>query len=415
MIGKLPHPLAPSPYTERGNKSPLPLWERVRVRGDSPSTTAVGMRRIRPSLPASLPSRERGEQIPTPALPVDGEGVPVSPSSAVSVTPLSPVSVPPLTGGLQGRLVLALLLLLLLALALPTAAFADPRTHIVQPGDTLANIAFRFNTTVEELRHLNGLTDADLIRVGQELIVVPGERVHRVANGQTLLDIAAIYGLNAAQIADYNRLGNPDLLGVGQELVIPPRGAGASAPDSRPTRQRVWVPYRSQFDGSAYEQANCGPATLGMLMSFYGEHWTTSSIRRSIIEHSGVPSTDAGSTWEDIAYAARQRGFTTLGLFDGLGGYKKWTFADLMQQVDQGRPVMLLVRFWSLPGQGEKEWYGDHYIVFLGMTPGGEVVYHDSAWRGQQGGYMVMSREQLERAWTRTSIGVQYSAMVLVW
>jgi LysM repeat protein len=236
-----------------------------------------------------------------------------------------------------------------------------------------------------------------------------------VANGHTLLDIAAIYGVNAAQIASYNRMANPHFVAVGQDLVIPPRGAGASAPDSRPTRLRVWAPYRSQFDGSPYEHANCGPATLSMLMSFHGEHWTTASIRRSVVQYSGMPAYDTGSTWEDIGHAARQRGFTTLGLFDGIGGYRQWTFADLMREVEQGRPVMLLVRFWSLPGHNEKEWYGDHYIVFLGTTPGGEVVYHDSAWRGEQGAYMVMSREQLERAWTRTSIGVQYSGMVLGW
>ncbi|MCL4535511.1 MAG: C39 family peptidase, partial [Bacteroidetes bacterium] len=157
------------------------------------------------------------------------------------------------------------------------------------------------------------------------------------------------------------------------------------------------------------------PATLGMIMSFYGEHWSTTSIRRSVVEHSGIPSYDAGSTWEDIAYAAQKRGFTTIGLFDGMGGYRRWTFDDLMQQVQQGRPVMLLVRFWSLPGHEQKAWYGDHYIIFLGTTPNGDVVYHDSAWRGDQGGYLVMSREQLDRAWTRTSIGVQYSAMALAW
>ncbi len=316
-----------------------------------------------------------------------------------------------------GRLgvVLALALFLSLAALPPLAAHADPRTYTVQPGDSLLGIATRYNTTVAELRRLNNLADADLLRIGQVLVVLPGERLHRIVNGQTLLDIASIYGVNAAQIAAANRLANPDLLAAGEELIIPPRGAGAGIPNPPINRQRVWVNYRSQFDGSPFDQANCGPVTLGMLMGAYGEQWSTMSIRKSIIEHSGIPSYDAGSTWEDIAYAAQERGFTTPGLFDGMGGYKQWSFEELMAQVADGRPVMVLVRFWSLPGHEDKAWYGDHYIIFLGTTPSGDVVYHDSAWRGEQGAYLVMSREQFERAWTRVSVGINRTAMTLGW
>ena len=152
-----------------------------------------------------------------------------------------------------------------------------------------------------------------------------------------------------------------------------------------------------------------------MLMAFYGEQWTTTSIRRSVVEHSGIPGYDIGTTWEDLAYAAQKRGFDTLGLFDGMGGYKKWTFEQLAGELVQGRPVMLLVRFWSLPGHAEKEWWGDHYIIVLGTTPDGDFFYHDSAWRKGEGSYRTISRQQLERAWTRTSVNIQYSAMVLGW
>lgn len=47
------------------------------------------------------------------------------------------------------------------------------RTYIVQNGDTLGEIASRFNITVEALAQANGITDFDHIEVGQ-VLVIPG-------------------------------------------------------------------------------------------------------------------------------------------------------------------------------------------------------------------------------------------------
>lgn len=45
--------------------------------------------------------------------------------------------------------------------------------HVVQPGDSLTSIARRYGVTVESIMSANGLADADLIDVGQAL-VIPG-------------------------------------------------------------------------------------------------------------------------------------------------------------------------------------------------------------------------------------------------
>ena len=47
------------------------------------------------------------------------------------------------------------------------------QTYVVQPGDTLGAIADEFGVTVQELIDANGLTNPDVLRVGQELII-PG-------------------------------------------------------------------------------------------------------------------------------------------------------------------------------------------------------------------------------------------------
>lgn len=61
---------------------------------------------------------------------------------------------------------------------------ADPQTYSVQPGDTLFRIAFRYQTTVEDLVRWNGIADPNRIRVGQTLRI--GEaRMDRVDSIQS--------------------------------------------------------------------------------------------------------------------------------------------------------------------------------------------------------------------------------------
>ena len=50
----------------------------------------------------------------------------------------------------------------------------DPVTHTVVAGDTLFSLARRFETTIEEIKRLNGINEAsNLITVGQVLIIRP--------------------------------------------------------------------------------------------------------------------------------------------------------------------------------------------------------------------------------------------------
>lgn len=52
-------------------------------------------------------------------------------------------------------------------------AAAGPRVYVVESGDTLSEIARRFDTTVEAIVRANDISDPDVIDVGQEL-EIPG-------------------------------------------------------------------------------------------------------------------------------------------------------------------------------------------------------------------------------------------------
>jgi len=51
------------------------------------------------------------------------------------------------------------------------SANTESQSYVVQPGDTLGEIAEQFGVDIEELIRANDLEDADHIEVGQELII----------------------------------------------------------------------------------------------------------------------------------------------------------------------------------------------------------------------------------------------------
>jgi LysM repeat protein len=76
------------------------------------------------------------------------------------------------------RLAMALLVVLLFAVPTSAAAASATDNYIVQPGDTLADIAVRQGVSIGPLMQANGIGDADLIYPGQSL-VIPGQSASR--------------------------------------------------------------------------------------------------------------------------------------------------------------------------------------------------------------------------------------------
>jgi LysM repeat protein len=57
--------------------------------------------------------------------------------------------------------------------ALESSAFTFGRMHTVQKGESVASIAAQYGVTAEQIVEANGLSNANLIQVGQELLI-PG-------------------------------------------------------------------------------------------------------------------------------------------------------------------------------------------------------------------------------------------------
>lgn len=102
--------------------------------------------------------------------------------------------------------------------------------HIVVSGDSLLSIADRYHVSPQAIMDLNGLTNPDMIRLGQTLrvpveagpTVTPAASsvYHTVQPGETLSGIAARYRTTSAVLARANGISNPHLIRVGQRLLI---------------------------------------------------------------------------------------------------------------------------------------------------------------------------------------------------
>jgi murein DD-endopeptidase MepM/ murein hydrolase activator NlpD len=237
---------------------------------------------------------------------------------------------------------------------------------------------------------------------------------YQVRPGDTLSGIAQEYGVTVDSLARANDLNNPNLIWAGQTLRVSAVSAAtaASAPLSPfNLTSLIEAPYYSQFDGSVWAESNCGPTALAMALGAVGRSAHPLTLRTLANRQMGSYSPYNGTTWEALAYAARQYGATPTGLYQGRY-YRQWTTNALMSELAQKHPVLLLVRYRALPDHQQSSYYGDHYIVALGYDRQGNLIYNDPAIHGD-GSDRTLTPSQLANAWGRTSVGLIRSAMAL--
>ncbi|MDD4187792.1 MAG: LysM peptidoglycan-binding domain-containing protein [Bacilli bacterium] len=101
---------------------------------------------------------------------------------------------------------------------------ADNIVYIVKQGDTLWSLAKKYNTTVDEIKRVNNLSNNSL-SIGQNLTIPDGILnsnldLYTVVAGDTLWSIAHRFGTTADEIRRINNLSG-NLLSIGQQLKIP--------------------------------------------------------------------------------------------------------------------------------------------------------------------------------------------------
>ena len=141
------------------------------------------------------------------------------------------------------------------------AAPAAATTYTVVARDTLSGIASRFGTTTRNLMSLNGITNANLLRVGQVLTVsgaaatpVPAPAApaaattYTVVARDTLSGIASRFGTTTRNLMSLNGITNANLLRIGQVLTIT---GGAATPAPAPASPAPAAPAAPSASGTS--------------------------------------------------------------------------------------------------------------------------------------------------------------------
>lgn len=144
---------------------------------------------------------------------------------------------------------------------------APPPSYTVRAGDTLSGIAARFGTDVGTLARTNGISDPDRIATGQTLRLPSGggRASHVVQPGETLGEIARSAGTDWQSLARLNNISNPHLIRPGQVLALRAGGTAAPAPAPAPTPAPAPAPAGDHRLGSLserYETSGRGPGTV---------------------------------------------------------------------------------------------------------------------------------------------------------
>ncbi len=125
----------------------------------------------------------------------------------------------------------ALAALLLLSLLLPSGLskaqtpMPSGPVYIVQEGDSLWDIAYRFHVSVTDLELANGIVDANQISAGQALTIPGLEGIHgtltsvQVSYGETLASLSRRYDIPVTALQKLNHLTSPNELYAGYWLV----------------------------------------------------------------------------------------------------------------------------------------------------------------------------------------------------
>ena len=116
-------------------------------------------------------------------------------------------------------------------------------TYTVVAGDSLGDIAERFNVSVATLAQLNGITDPNTLMLGQQLRI-PGAApattggtppatgattVYTVRAGDTLSAIAQQFDTTVEELMRLNNLANANVLSEGQRLTVPASTPGGTS------------------------------------------------------------------------------------------------------------------------------------------------------------------------------------------
>ncbi len=182
-----------------------------------------------PGVPTLVPKAVGTATVPA----ATGMPTPASPKTAATVTGAAPTSIPAAPSSTPTTKPVPISTYTPLPTA--PAGGGGQAFYIVKPGDWLWKIARESGVSPQAIAAANPGIDVNMLQPGQKLIIpaasgttlpatpVPGtgQTTHTVKSGENLFRIALKYNKTPQALATANGITNPNLIYVGQILVIP--------------------------------------------------------------------------------------------------------------------------------------------------------------------------------------------------
>ncbi len=138
--------------------------------------------------------------------------------------------------------------------------------YVVRPGDSLSQIAKMFNVSVKTIMWANDIGSKGVIQPDQTLVVLPVSGVrHVIVKGETLASIAKKYDADIDEILEFNGFDSADILAVGDVLMVPGGEMQIEAPASVTSSYLVSSPIPTKAQVGYYiRPVNGGIKTQGI-------------------------------------------------------------------------------------------------------------------------------------------------------
>ena len=155
-----------------------------------------------------------------------------------------------------------------------TTAVANADTVTVQAGDTVSEIANKYNTTVEEIQNLNQLENVNLIYVGEELVVN--------TNGQAATTASSEAPAATATVSSQAPVQQAPAQPVAQQA--PAQQQVASAPAQQTTSQQTYTaPTAASADEASAREFIAARESGGSYSAANGQYYGKYQLSRSYL------------------------------------------------------------------------------------------------------------------------------------
>ena len=180
----------------------------------------------------------------------------------------------------------------------PSQPTPGGNTYTVKNGDSLWSIAQKYNTTVNTLKSLNGLTSNDL-QIGQTL-KLPGDigetpvesNTYTVKAGDSLWSIANRYGITVNELKALNNL-TSDNLTIGQALRVPSSETGTT-PGGTPNPSNT---YTVKSGDSLWKIANQYNVTVNAIKTLNGLTSDSLTVGQQLLIPTTTGTTNTNKTY----------------------------------------------------------------------------------------------------------------------